>query len=95
MQIKGTPDVSFPGVVETPPAEDVVCRRKPVQFMTRANNSKLPTTTTALDQPELNQPSKCISNGQDSPSCLWHSKQHQEEARFCCLLVARSNLSRD
>jgi len=31
MQIKGTPDVSFPGVVETLPLEDVVCRRKPVQ----------------------------------------------------------------
>jgi hypothetical protein len=54
--------------------------------ITRTNNSKLPTTTTALDQPEPNQPSKCISNGQDSPSCLWHSKQHQAEARFCCLL---------
>jgi hypothetical protein len=35
-----------------------------------ANNSKLPTTTTALDQPEPNQPSKCVSNEQDSPSCL-------------------------
>ena len=64
-------------------------KRLPAQarpVITRANNSKLPTTTTALDQPEPNQPSKCISNGQDSPSCLWHSKQHQEEARFCCLL---------
>ena len=64
-------------------------KRLPAQarpVITRANNSKLPTTTTALDQPEPNQPSKCISNGQHSPSCLWHSEQHQEEARFCCLL---------
>jgi hypothetical protein len=62
-------------------------KRLPAQarpVITRANNSKLPTTATALDQPEPNQPSKCISNGQDSPSCLWHSKQHQEEARFRC-----------
>jgi hypothetical protein len=64
-------------------------KRLPAQarpVITRANNSKLPTTTTALDQPEPNQASKCISNGQDRPSCFWHSKQHQEEARFCCLL---------
>jgi len=86
MQIKGTPDVSFPGVVETPPAGGCRLPAQARPVMTRANNSKLPTTTTALDQPEPNQPSKCISNGQDSPSCLWHSKQHQEEARFCCLL---------
>ena len=71
-------------------------KRLPAQacpVITRANNSKLPTTTTALDQPEQNQPSKCISNGQDSQSCLWHSKQHQEEAAPCS--VSRSNLSRD
>src|SRR6516225_4052567 len=64
-------------------------KRLPAQtrpVITRANNSKLPTTTTALDQPEPNQASKCISNGHDRPSCFWHSKQHQEEARFCCLL---------
>jgi len=48
--------------------------------ITRANNSKLPTTTTARDQPEPNQPFKCISNGRR------HSKQHHEAARFCCLL---------
>ena len=32
------------------------------------------------------RPSKCRSNGQDSPSCLWHSKQREKEAGFCCLL---------
>jgi Bacterial archaeo-eukaryotic release factor family 12 len=68
----------------TRPWKRLPAQARPV--ITRTNNSKLPTTTTALDQPEPNQPSKCISNGQDSPSCLWHSKQHQEEARFCCLL---------
>ena len=64
-------------------------KRLPAQArpaITRANNSKLPTTTNALDQPEPNQASKCISNGHDRPSCFWHSKQHQEQARFCCLL---------
>ena len=64
-------------------------KRLPAQarpVITRANNSKLATTTTALDQPEPNQASKCISNGQDRPSWFWHSKQYQEEARFCCLL---------
>jgi hypothetical protein len=63
-------------------------KRLPAQarpVITRANNSKLPTTATAREQLEPNQPSNCVSNGQDSPSCLWHSRQHQEEAKFCCL----------
>ena len=48
--------------------------------ITRANNSKLPTTTTALDQSEPSQTFKCISDKQNSPSWLGHSKQQALES---------------
>src|ERR1700742_3675104 len=64
-------------------------KRLPAQVrpvIIRANNSKLPTTATAPDQDEPDRPCRCIGNGQDSPSCFWHSRQRQKEAGFCCLL---------
>jgi hypothetical protein len=117
MQIKETPDVSFPGVVESPPLEDVVVLADNAGValgVQRAFSARVRSVrddgsgliaSRCVEIPLVGrdgeisgvlcrtvrharrvQPSKCISNGQDSPSCLWHSKQHQEEARFCCLL---------
>jgi hypothetical protein len=74
-------------------------KRLPAQarpVITRANNSKLPTTATARDQSEPNQPYKCISNGQDRPAAsgiLSSIKRKQSSA--ACPEVSRSNLARD
>ena len=73
-------------------------KRLPAQarpVITRANNSKLPTTATALDQPEPNQPSKCISNGQivKAASGILSSTKRKQGSAACS--VSGSNLSRD
>jgi hypothetical protein len=117
MQIKETPDVSFPGVVKSPLLEDVVVladsagvalgvqRSFSARVRSVRNDGSGLIASRCVEIPLVGrdgeisgvlrrtvrnsrrvQPLKCISNGQDSPGCLWHSKQHQEEARFCCLL---------